>query len=76
MKKAASDNLTPEQRAETHALAALPDNQINARHCQNSENGAMQVAALCSDRRRQPDVQGPLPQFKTTSPPAELVSTL
>jgi hypothetical protein len=30
--KATSDNLTPERRAETDALAALPDNQINARH--------------------------------------------
>jgi hypothetical protein len=31
MKKATSDNLTPERRAETDALAALPDNQINTR---------------------------------------------
>lgn len=31
MKKATSDNLTPEQRAETDALAALPDSHINMR---------------------------------------------
>ncbi len=31
MKKATSDHLTPEQRAETDALAALPDDQINTR---------------------------------------------
>src|ERR1700677_2570575 len=29
MKKATSDHLTPEQRAETDALAALPDDKIN-----------------------------------------------
>jgi hypothetical protein len=29
--KATSDNLTPERRAETDALAALPDNQISMR---------------------------------------------
>jgi uncharacterized protein (DUF4415 family) len=31
MKKATSDHLTPEQRAETDALAALPENEINTR---------------------------------------------
>jgi uncharacterized protein (DUF4415 family) len=31
MKKATSDHLTPEQRTETDALAALPENQINTR---------------------------------------------
>jgi len=31
MKKAISDHLTPEQRAETDALAALPEDQIDTR---------------------------------------------
>jgi uncharacterized protein (DUF4415 family) len=31
MKKATSDHLTPEQRAETDALAALPEAKINTR---------------------------------------------
>jgi uncharacterized protein (DUF4415 family) len=31
MKKAISDHLTPEQRAELRALAALPEDQINTR---------------------------------------------
>jgi hypothetical protein len=51
-RNATSDNLTPEQRAETDAWLRFQIIRSTCATYQNSENGAMQGAELCSDRKR------------------------
>jgi len=56
MKKATSDHLTPEQRAETDALVALPDDQINTRDIpeQRDWSGARRGALFRPVKRSSP----------------------